>query len=185
MTKVKINKVTIRLLNADLLTVPADGIVTPTDPNLTMEFELARRVGAEVPRELSIMGWCDVGSAIVTSAGRLPFKKILHAVGPRWGEGSERGKLANVTRECLRLAEEHGLHSLVMPAISTGSLGYPVENCALTMLTQIVDYTFEDLRALRSVLLCLQDPHSLEAFSLELDRQVEQLRQSNEGHVQV
>lgn len=183
--KVKVNKVAIRLVQGEIRTIPAEAIVTVTDTNLSLEPELARRAGADVEQELAAIAWCEVGSAVITRAGKLPFKKIIHAVAPRWGEGSERGKLANATLECLRLAERNGLHSLVMPAISTGAYGYPLENCAVTVLTQIVDFTFEDLRALRSVIVCLSDEHAYEVFKSELERQIQILRESNEGQVQV
>jgi O-acetyl-ADP-ribose deacetylase (regulator of RNase III) len=125
-----------------------------------------------------------VGSAVVTSAGRLiTVQKLIHAVGPRWGEGSERGKLANVTWECLRLTEENRLKSLAMPGISTGALGYPVENCAKTMLTQIIDFTFENLKSLRAVTICLDNAVALEIFQNEFENQLQDLKQSGEGKV--
>lgn len=185
MTKVKVNKVTIRLAQGEPFSVPVDGVVTGTDANLNLDPQLVRLAGIEIQRELAAIGWCDVGSAVITNAGKLNAKKIIHAVGPRWGEGSERGKLMNATLECLRLAEQNGLRSLALPALSTGAAGYPLENCARTMLTQIVDYTFEELRALRTVVLCLSDDRAYEVFNAELDRQVEELRESNEGKVQV
>lgn len=183
--KVKINKITIRLIHEDLRAVPADGFVNVTDTNLHLDPDIARRVGTEVERELSVIGWCEVGGAVITQAGKMPFKHIIHAVGPRWGEGSERGKLANATLECLRLAESNGLRSLALPAISTGAFGYPLENCARTMLTQIVDFTFEELRSLKTIVVCLIDDIAYDVFKAELERQIEELRESDEGQVQV
>ncbi len=183
MIKAKVNKVTIRLLREDVADVDAAGIVVATDTNLTLEPELARRAGIEVTRATAAIGWCDIGSAAITDAGDLTADKIIYAAAPRWGEGSERGKLASVTWECLRLAEENELKVLALPTISTGALGYPLENCATTMLSQIIDFTFEDLKYLRIVLLCLPDALSFDAFRGEFARQIDDLRESGEAHV--
>lgn len=184
--KVKVNKVTIRLFQGEARAVAAEALVTVTDSTLSLDPELARRAGPSLKQELAALAWCEVGGAVITDAGKLAtLRKLIHAVGPRWGEGSERGKLANVTLECMRLAEATGLRSIVLPPISTGALGYPLENCALTMLTQIVDYTFEDLHSLRSVVVALPDQRAFSVFKQELEHQIAQLRETDEGHVQV
>src|SRR5205085_11230595 len=110
--KAKINKVTIRLTHETILSVTADALVNATDPNLSLPPELAARAGLEVVHECIAIGWCDVGSAKMTGAGNLKAEKIIHAVGPRRGEGSEGGKLANVTCECLQLVESHDFESV-------------------------------------------------------------------------
>ncbi len=121
----------------------------------------------------------------MTGPGNLAVDKIIHAVGPRWGEGSERGKLANVTLECLRLAENNRLKSIALPPISTGALGYPLENCAKTMLTQIVDFTFENLKHLRQVTICMDTVHAFAAFQQEFQQQLQELKETGEGKVKV
>jgi O-acetyl-ADP-ribose deacetylase (regulator of RNase III) len=182
--KAKINKVTIQIVQGDMLTLPVDGLVTVTDPNLTVEPRLASLTGRSVVAQTADIGWCDVGSAAITDAGDLPeVRKIIHAVGPRWGEGAERGKLGNVTWLCLSLAEDNGLKSIALPAISVGALGYPVENCATTMLTKIIDFTFEDLRVVRKIMLCLPDEAQFKAFRAEFQRQLQDLRETGEGQI--
>ncbi len=181
--KVKVNKVTIHLTQETILSVNAEAIVNATDPNLTLPADLAARAGIEVVHECIAIGWCDVGAAKMTNAGNLDAKKIIHAVGPRWGEGSERGKLANVTWECLHLAESNNLKSIALPAISSGALGYPLENCATTLLNQIIDFTFEDLKHLRTITLSLPDELAFETFKHEFEHQLEELRQSGTATV--
>lgn len=183
--KAKINKVTIQVKQADLLAQSVSGIVNATDTDLTLPARLAETVGSEVQRQLAEVGSVAVGSAIITSGGGSGFDRIIHVVGPRWGEGSERGKLINATFECLRLAEDNKLKSIAMPAISTGALGYPLENAAKTILTQVIDYTFEDLKYLRAVVLCLDNDVVLKAFAREFEDQLQELKQAGEGKVQV
>lgn len=119
--KAQVNKVTIQVIRDDLFSLPVAGIVVPTDVNLTVSATLSAQAGPTVLRECIQIGWCEVASAIVTTAGKLAADKIIHAVGPRWGEGSERGKLANVTLACLRLAEQNRLKSIAVPPISTAA----------------------------------------------------------------
>jgi O-acetyl-ADP-ribose deacetylase (regulator of RNase III) len=183
--KAKVNKITIQVMHDDLLSQPVAAIVNATDPNLHVPPPLAAKTGPSVPEMCNTIGWCDIGSAVITDAGDMPIEKIVHAVGPRWGEGSERGKLANVTLECLRLAETHRLKSLAIPAISTGVLGYPVENCAKTMLTQIIDFTFDDPRFVRTIVVCLDNTSAYQIFQAEFAQQLQDLKEAGEGEVSV
>jgi O-acetyl-ADP-ribose deacetylase (regulator of RNase III) len=182
--KAKINKVSIQITHGDLLSMPVTAIVNDTDTDLMMEPRLVGKVGIGVQRELALIGYCEVGAAVITSAGNMGVEKIIHTVGPRWGEGSERGKLSNAVFECLRLAELHKQKSIAFPAISTGTNGYPLENCAKTMLTQIIDYTFEDLKHLRTIILCLNSELAFEVFRREFQQQLEELKQGGEAKVQ-
>lgn len=183
--KAKVNKVTIQTVQGDILSLPVAAFVNDTTTDLSLPPPLLENGGFTLQREVAQIGFCEVGSAVITSAGDFPFTHIIHAVGPRWGEGSERGKLMSATYECLHTAEAHGIKSLALPAISTGTMGYPLENCAKTMIAQVIDYTYEDLRALRTVVFCLGDAHTLEIFEGELRLQVEALRETGEGKIQV
>jgi O-acetyl-ADP-ribose deacetylase len=183
--KAKVNQVTIEVMQDDILTLPVAALVTVTDPNLALAPELEKKVGADVVAQTRAIGWADIGTAAVTDGGALKnVEKIFHAVGPRWGEESARAKLALVTWQCLSLAEEHQLKSIALPAISTGALGYPPENCAKTMLEQIIDFTFENLRFLKTVMVCVDDmPNALQIFETEFQQQLEALREAGEGQV--
>lgn len=183
--KAQVNKVTIQITQDDLLSLPVSVLVNATDPNLSLPRNLVALAGPNVERECARIGWCEVGSVVVTGGGTSPFVHIIHAVGPRWGEGSERGKLANVTWECLRLAENKQSKSIGIPAISTGAFGYPMENCAATMLAQIIDFTFENLKFLRKVMICLDTPLAFEIFQREFAQQLEELKNAGEGKVKV
>ena len=183
--KAKVNKVKIEIVMDDLLGLAVSGIVNPTDTNLTLPDRLQKRAGPSLQAACEEIVWCPVGSAVITPAGNLPCSHIIHAVGPRWGEGSERGKLVSVVLRCLDLAEEHGLKSLAMPPISTGAMGFPLESCARVMLSEIIDFTFEDLKHLRTVLVVVSDALELDTFNIEFARLIEMLQSSGEGKVRV
>jgi O-acetyl-ADP-ribose deacetylase (regulator of RNase III) len=183
--KAKVNKVTIQLVQGDLLEQSTAAIAVATNTDLALSPALVDRAGANLIREVALIGYCAVGEAVITTGGASGFEKIIHVVGPRWGEGSERGKLAGATFEALRLAESNKLKSIALPAISTGAQGYPLENCAKTMITQIIDYTFEALKYLRLVVLVLADEVAFAVFKREFQQQIDELKQSGEGKVSV
>ncbi|HWW93576.1 MAG TPA: O-acetyl-ADP-ribose deacetylase [Vicinamibacteria bacterium] len=76
------------------------------------------------------------GQAVVTGAGHLPCRHVIHTVGPVWAGGGagEPETLARCYRNCLALAPSHGFTSLAFPSISTGAFGYPVEAAAAVAL---------------------------------------------------
>jgi O-acetyl-ADP-ribose deacetylase (regulator of RNase III) len=87
----------------------------------------------------------------VTGAGRLKAKYVIHAVGPRWGlEGED--KLEEAVRNSLLKADELGLKSLAMPAISTGAFGFPYEACARAMVKVFKAYSPKTLKLVKVVL---------------------------------
>lgn len=89
---------------------------------------------------------CPTGSAVATSAGKLPAKYVFHAVGPVWA-GGQRGEpdlLASAYRRCLELAVEHACRSIAFPAISTGVYGYPTDLAAETSLSTVRSFLLEN-----------------------------------------
>ena len=77
-------------------------------------------------------GPCPAGEAVITGAGRLPYKKVIHTVGPVWygGSSGEAALLASCYRKSLFLAQAEGLRSIAFPNISTGVYGYPKDKAA-------------------------------------------------------
>ncbi len=171
----RINNVTLALTDASPYALPVDALVLESEPSLRLSPALAAYVGIDVQRELASVGRIDVGEAVITSGGTTPFLRLIHAITPRWGEGSERGKLMNASRTCLHLAEANGMTSVALPAFSVGQRGYPVESCAAIMLTEMFDYTFEELEHLSRIVLYCDSPAIFEAFQSELERQLQKL----------
>ena len=106
-----------------------DAIVNAANTNLVHGGGLAGAIvahGGEVIQEESIkLAPVATGSAAVTSAGALPCRWVIHAVGPIWGEGNEEASLRSAVRASLDLAAELGAKTIALPAISTGIFGYP------------------------------------------------------------
>lgn len=183
--KARINKIQIQIQQTNLLTASAAAIVNITDTNLTVSPALQAAAGTGIERATAEIGWCEIGESVVTDAGDLKTEKIIHAVAPRWGEGSERARLANLTLSCLQQAENNRLKSIAFPPISTGALGYPVENCAKTMIEQIIDFTFEHPRYLRTIFICVDTNATFVIFQNELAKQARELLSRGDGEVLV
>jgi len=183
--KAKVNKVKIHVVQDNLLLQDVDAVVNDTTPNLMLPDDWHERVGEELVQALFLNGYCDVGSAIVTSAGNLPYQAIIHTVGPRWADESARGKLANATWRTLELAEETQLNSIGITPLSVGANGYPLENCARIMLQEMIDFTFERLKYLRAIYICTTTDLEQDIFEQELASQVQKLKDDGDGKVTV
>jgi len=95
-----------------------------------------RAAGSSVMEECRKIGHCATGDAVMTGAGKLKARKIIHTVGPVWkgGNQGEPELLRAAYRNSFRLAKQHGLRTIAFPAISTGVYGYPKKEAALIAL---------------------------------------------------
>jgi len=95
----------------------------------------------ECKRIVAKIGNLPAGKAVITTGGRLPAKYVIHTVGPvyRGGHQHEPETLASCYRECIRLADDHGIKSLAFPSISTGAFGYPVHEAAEIAVRAIIE----------------------------------------------
>jgi O-acetyl-ADP-ribose deacetylase len=117
---------------------------------------------AESDRLVAARGPFPTGSAVITTAGRLPFKGVIHAVGPRFGDGDEERKLVAALTEAFRLASERGWQSVSFPAVSSGIFAVPLEICARAYLKAARG------SPLRNVRLCLRDKPVIDAVLKEM-----------------
>ena len=126
------------LVIGDLLDEPVDAIVNAANGGLShgggVAAAISRAAGAEFDEESHAYvrehGHVPTGAAVVTTAGRLDFKGVIHAVGPRLGDGDEEAKLTSVIADSLLRAHERGWTSISFPAVSSGIFAVPLETCA-------------------------------------------------------
>jgi O-acetyl-ADP-ribose deacetylase (regulator of RNase III) len=113
-------------------------------------------------------GRIPTGEAVLTTAGNLPFKGVIHAVGPRLGDGNEENKLVSALLSSFRIAEEKGWSSLSFPGISSGIFAVPVATCARGYLRAVREF-FEATpeSSLKHIRLCLMKGALLEAVRNE------------------
>ncbi len=113
------------------------------------------------------IGRCEPGDAAATTAGALPARWVIHAVGPiyRDGKQGEPECLESCYRRCLELAGERGAESLTLPAISTGVYGYPPAAAADIALDTVARFLREEKTSLRKVSFVLFGPAAFGTFA--------------------
>lgn len=105
------------------------------------------------------------GDPAHTGAGNLPCRYVIHAVGPVWGEGDEEAKLTAAIQGSLRLAGQLNLHSIALPAISTGIYGFPKPRAAQVILKALQDCAGKaSVGSLELVRITLFDEETVQAF---------------------
>jgi O-acetyl-ADP-ribose deacetylase (regulator of RNase III) len=168
-----VGNTTLRLWKGDITELEVDAIVNAANADLILGAGVAGAIsnkgGPSIQEECNRLGGTYVGGAVLTGAGNLHVKYIIHAVGPRMGEGEEEIKLRNATMNSLLLAEEYRVESLAFPAISTGVFGFSVDNCAQIMLKVTTEFIKRSDK-LRHITFALWDENTYETFSLELER---------------
>lgn len=164
----------IKLIKGDITELAVDAIVNAANSRLIMGGGVAgaiRKKGEEsIQEECDKIGGTFVGGAVITGAGKLKTKYVIHAVGPRMGEGDEDNKLRNATVNSLKIADEKKLNTIAFPAISTGIFGYPVDRCAKIMLSTAREF-LKTHSFPKEVIFCLYDDKTYEVFERELKRE--------------
>ena len=164
----------VRLVQGDITTFEVDAIVNAANRALAGGAGVdgaIHRVGgpavmADLAKRYGRSRHCPTGSAVVSDAGDLPARVVIHAVGPVWRGGSagEPDLLASAYRTSLDLAADEGCRSVAFPSISTGAYGYPVEEAAGVALRAVEDWIAERPDALESVTFVLFSADTLAAF---------------------
>ncbi len=148
----------------DLLGVNVDAIVNPANSGLShgggLAAAIAEEAGPKLDRQCELIiqkiGRIPVTQNVVTTAGLLPYKGVIHAVGPRMGDGDEQGKLERTILNCLKRAENRGWKSVAFPTISTGLFMVLGKTCALAFKNAVPRYWEENPRAcIELIRLCL------------------------------
>jgi len=172
--KVEINNSLLELQDGDITEMQTDAIVNAANERLILGGGVAGAIktkgGPEIQAECHTIGGTFVGGAVITTAGNLKAKHVIHAVGPRMGEGNENEKLKNATLNALKLADENNLKSISFPAISAGIFGFPIESCAEIMLQTTIDYLNGQTR-LQKVSFCLFGDDSYQVFANQLKQE--------------
>ena len=169
--KKTVHRSLIELVQGDITEMETDAIVNAANERLAhgggVAGAIVRKGGNiiqdESTRWVQEHGPVHVGNATITTAGNLKAKHVIHAVGPRMGEGDEDNKLKRATLSSLKLADEYGLKSVTFPAISTGIFGYPLDRCAPIMIGSTITYLQGDT-ALERVVFCLWDKEAFNTF---------------------
>ena len=174
-TEVNINQAKLSLIEGDITKQATDAIVNAANPSLMggggVDGAIHRAGGPAILEEcrqiVSRQGRLPTGKAVITTAGNLKAKNVIHTVGPVWrgGKQGESSLLVSAYRESLKVAEENNLSSVSFPSISTGAYGYPVAEAAKAAISTVASFLKEHAASLREVVFVLFDHATFEAYS--------------------
>ncbi len=148
------------LIKNSIIEEKVDAIVNPANEHLShgggVAGLIARAGGRDIQKESYEKAPVRTGSATYTTAGKLPYKYVVHTVGPIYGGGANREEelLASAVRSALQVASKLELKSLSLPAISTGIFGYPLEPAIKTIAQTIFAFLENEESTLEEVHLC-------------------------------
>jgi len=170
----------IHLVVGDITRRPADAIVNAANSALAggggVDGAIHRAGGpdimADLERRYGRGRHCPTGSAVVSEAGDLPARWVIHAVGPIWRGGSadEAELLASAYRTSLRLAAELGASTVSFPSISTGVYSYPVDQAARIAIDTVRDDLRTEAGTIERVTFVLFSQGTYDVFEAALSR---------------
>ena len=163
----------IRILQADITTLPLDAIVNAANSALAggggVDGAIHAAAGPELAVELRRYAGCSTGGAVITKGYRLPARFVIHAVGPIWrgGEYREAELLASAYETSFTLAREEGsIRTIAFSAISTGVYGFPKAPAAEIALGSMLNHEHE----FDAITACLFDERSADLYRETLAR---------------
>jgi O-acetyl-ADP-ribose deacetylase (regulator of RNase III) len=169
-----INQSKLQFVQGDITRISADAIVNAANSQLAggggVDGAIHRAGGpaimAELDRIRPRIGRCPAGDAVVTAAGPLPAKYVIHAVGPVYRDGhhGEAETLASCYRRSLELAAQNGARKVTFPAISTGVYGYPRDDAARVSIAAVIEHLRQPDCAIENVTFVLFGVDALRAF---------------------
>lgn len=170
--QVTINNTVLELTEGDITEADTEAIVNPANAALVLGGGVAGAIrtkgGSAIQAECNTYGGIPIGAAVKTTGGNLKAKYVIHAVGPRMGEGDEDSKLKTATLSALKLTDRDGIKTLTFPAISTGIFGFPMDRCAEIMLRTTIDYLNGETD-IEKVTFCLDGKGAYKIFQAQLN----------------
>ena len=167
----RIGESTIRLVTGDITDIEIDSFVYYAQSNLKLGSgfgtAITLRGGPSIQEELNKMGELQTTEAVVTAAGNLKAKSIIHAVGPAFQEENIEDKLRTTITNSLEKAEARGITSIAFPPMGAGFYGVPLNISADITLKSITDYLSGDTK-IKEVVICLLDNREYKPFQEKL-----------------
>jgi O-acetyl-ADP-ribose deacetylase (regulator of RNase III) len=166
----KIHNTVLELVDGDIAEQDTDAVVTAAHWKLHggdgTDGAIHSKGGPKIMEECRKIGGCSIGEAVITGAGNLKARYVIHAVGPVYIGDDERDSdlLRSAYQSSLRLAAERGLKSISFPSISTGAFGYPLRLAAPIALQAVLDFLRTEQHGLELVRIVLYSYDNRAAF---------------------
>lgn len=156
----------LEVFQGDITTLHLDAIVNAANSTLLggggVDGAIHRKGGPEIleacKKIIEKIGRCETGVAVITTAGRLPSKFVIHTVGPVWqgGENHEEEKLADCYRNSLQLSVDNDCKSIAFPNISTGVYDFPKEKAATIAVSTVKSFLSKNSFLEKVVFCCFE-----------------------------
>ena len=168
----RINQTSLRLMVDDITNIEVEAFVFYARHDLTLGSgfgtAISTRGGASIQKELNELGSLDTTQVVITGAGKLKAKYIVHAVGPRFQEEEFEAKLNTTVLNVLKRCEEKGIKQIALPAMGVGFYGIPLDTCARIMIETITEYLRTDT-GIRGAIICVLDSREHKVFKARFD----------------
>ena len=172
--RVTIGRGELMILRGDITDQPTEAIVNAANNHLWMGAGVAgaikRKGGEEIEQEAVAQGPVEVGSAVITTGGKLKARYVIHATAMGQDLRTDADKIKSATRNSLRLAEQNKISSISFPALGTGVGGFSPFHCAKVMENEAIEF-LQQARHLCTVCFVLFDQPTFDAFEQELKLQ--------------
>ncbi|MBN2541461.1 macro domain-containing protein [bacterium] len=168
---VRIGRATLSIVNEDITEQSVDIITNAANNRLWMGGGVAGSIkskgGEEIEEEAMKLGPIPIGEVVITEAGKLPQRKVFHAVVMEQDMKTSQDAIKNATMNVLKLADDNNFESIAIPAFGTGVGHFPADVCADLMLEEIINYLLET-KNLKKVVISLLDNGIYEIFKNKL-----------------
>ncbi len=168
----------IKIIQGDITKIDVDAVVNAANTSLLggggVDGAIHRVGGKEILDDCrkirARQGGCGVGEAVITTAGKLPAKYVIHTVGPVWqgGNHQEDTLLTNAYTNSLNLAVANNVHSIAFPNISTGIYSFPKERAAKIALKTVAAY-LQQQTIIKEVLFVCFDQENFDLYNGLID----------------
>jgi O-acetyl-ADP-ribose deacetylase (regulator of RNase III) len=164
-------KIKTEVLRGDITKVSCDAIVNAANSSLLggggVDGAIHRAGGKTILEECRQIvvrqGGCKTGQAVITTAGNLPAKFVIHTVGPVWngGNNNEAEKLADCYSNSLRLAVDNDCNTIAFPNISTGVYKFPKKEAAVIAVKTVLEFLAANDKIEKVIFVCFDEENEL------------------------
>ncbi len=165
----------IKVIQGDITTLSVDAIVNAANKTLLggggVDGAIHRAGGKEILEECQTIGGCETGEAVITTAGKLPAKAVIHTVGPIWNGGHNREDelLKNCYDHSIDLAIKENMKTIAFPNISTGVYRFPKKRAANIAITTVQE-RLKETDAIDQVIFVCFDKENYNIYQEQLQR---------------
>lgn len=181
--EISIGKTKLKTITGDITTQSTDAIVNAANSGLMggggVDGAIHRAGGTAILEDckkiIAKIGRLPTGEAVITTAGNMPSKHVIHTAGPVWHGGgqNEEKKLKNCYAESLKVAMDNGLKTIAFPSVSTGIYGYPVNRASDAAVKAVIDFIKKNPGALfEQVIFCGFDSNTEKEYARALKERI-------------